>query len=398
LFVLFVVVSLGGLVYLGTLIYQPVHDAIMNWEPGRRDVQQPQLPGSGTAEQPDPGEQAVSTPPPVAVRAGNLRAVYAPPALLADTAAFDEFIAGVAQAGMNAVMVDIKNPDGQVLFASANQNANDWEAVVDNAFDLGELGERLDQEGLSLVVRLSAFRDEIAARGNHDYAVMWQGQDSGTMWLDNFAAMGGRPWLSPHSQGARAYLTDLALEAVEHGAVMVVLDDVQFPPNSLTQDAYFGETGGLSRTQRLAAFAEEFTAALAGVGARGAVYIPAIHLVADEPNVTFFGGPPAEILGEYTVLGALPYQFFASGFESEILQLPDPLEDLAHTITQLLAAVRVQTDTNLIVLIQGGSLPGGAQYTDQQILGQVETLAGLGVEEFIFFAPYVGHYQLMVGG
>ena len=63
LFVLFVVAALGGLVYLGTIIYQPVHNAIMNWEAGRGTVQQPQLPGVGAAEQPDPAESFAPTPP-----------------------------------------------------------------------------------------------------------------------------------------------------------------------------------------------------------------------------------------------------------------------------------------------------------------------------------------------
>jgi len=392
LFVLFVIVALGGLIYLGTLIYPPVHSAIMNWEAGRGVVQQPQLPGGGGAGEPEAPvteQQVVTTSP--AARVGNLRAVYAPPALLADRAAFSAFISGLTDAGLNAVMVDIKNADGQVLFASDNRNANDWEAVVPGAFDLGELSEQLAGEGLSLVVRMSAFRDEIAARGNNDYYVMFEGTEM--RWLDNLPGV-GRPWLNPHSEGARAYLTELALEAVGLGAVMVVLDDVQFPPNSLVQ-ADFGDTGGLGRNARLAAFAEEFTGALAAVGARGAIYMPAINLASDEPNVTFFGGSPAEILSEYTVLGALPFQF-PFGFESESLQLPNPTEDLSATLTQVIRAVGGQVLGSTIVLIQGGSLPGGVQYTDAQIRGQVETLAGLGINEFIFYATYVGHYQ--VGG
>ena len=393
--VIFWAVIVAGLVYLGILIYPPIHSAIMNWESGRGNAALPQLPGTGATE-PGDEQQAVVAPPPV-VRAGNLRAVYAPPALLADEAGFGAFISGLSGAGLNAVMVDIKSADGEVLFASQNQNANDWGAVVEDAFDLAALSEQLAGEGLFLVVRMSAFRDEIAARGQYSYSVLWQGADTGLRWLDNLPGV-GRPWLSPHSEGARAYITELALEAAEAGAVMVVLDDVQFPPNSLTDDAYFGETGGLSRTQRLAAFAQDITETLAREGVRAAIYMPAIELVADQPNITFFGGPPAEILAEHTVLGALPYQFPPLGFESELLQLPDPLDDLSDTLTQVIGAVRGLTDSGLIVLIQGGSLPlGGMHYTDEQIMAQVETLAGLGIEEFIFFATYVGQYQLAIG-
>jgi len=365
---------------------------IMNWGSHSPSVDFP-------FTQPDDAEPAPSdidqiTAPAQGLRGGTLRAIYAPPALVADTAEFNSFLESLSGSGLNAVMVDIKDRNGQVLYTSRNSNANYWEAVIPGAIDLSALNRQLEEHGFSLIVRMSAFRDEIAARGNIDFAVSFRATE--TMWLDNFPNMGGRPWLNPHSEGARQYITDLALEAAELGAVMIVLDDFQFPPNSLTGDAHFGDTGGLTRAARLKDFADELTVTLAGQGARLAIYMPAIA-IASEPNETLHGGPAENIFSEYTVLGALPYQF-PFGFAGEELSLQNPLEDLDYTLGQIIPFVRTRTQSNIIALLQGGSLPGGVQYTHEQIRAQIDTLSRLGVREFIFYAPYVGHYQVAVYG
>ncbi|MCL2579895.1 MAG: putative glycoside hydrolase [Oscillospiraceae bacterium] len=377
----------GGLVYLGVIIYPPIYSAIMSWGESQPVRSQPE-PDPNTyqpAPTPDPDESVSPVRGPV----GAIRAIYAPPALLDNQAAFDAFLDSLPGAGLNAVMVDIKDADGTVLHTSSNENAQSWGAIAENAFDLAALNDALAARGLHLVARLSAFRDERAARANPDYAVTFR--EPGTTWLDNFPTAGGRPWLNPHSAGARQYITDLVVEAARMGAVMVVLDDFIFPPNSLTPDAYFGDTQNLSRGARLRGFAQTLTETLAGEGARMAIYLPAGAFA--QPNDTLYGGPASEILASHLVLGALPYQF-PGGIWSEGLTIQNPLESLENTVAQIVMAARGQTDAELMVLLQGGSLPDGVQYTTEQIMAQVDRLSTLGVEEFVFYAAQAGQYQM----
>ena len=384
LFVFLTVAIVGGLVYLGVIIYPPIHTAIMSWgenRPARQAEPEAILPQETQGEE-EP--QSFRGP------AGALRAVYLPPALIADPAALDAFLETLPGAGLNAVMVDIKDSEGNLLYTTQNANAIAWEAVSPDAFDLAQLGERLSARGIHLVTRMSAFRDERAARGNLEYAVTFRGP--GTTWLDNFPTAGGRPWLNPHSAGARQYITDLAVEAARMGAVLVVVDDFSFPPNSLTEDAYFGDTGGLSRAERLREFAAALSGAVEGEGARLAVYLPGGAFAG--PNNTLFGGPAGEVFAQgHLVLGALPYQF-PEGVWSDGLTIPNPLESLENTVAQIVMAARAQSQAELIVLLQGGSLPGGAAYTGEQIAAQADRLSALGIEEFIFYAPVAGQYQL----
>ena len=385
IFVIFMIAIVGGLVYLGMIIYPPIHDAIMNWRTYSATVDPtPPIIVLDPTNGEEPDETPEPEPPPRP--AEYLRAIYAPPELVSDPSAFDAFLDTLPGADLNAVMIDIKNAQGQVLHTSQVPNAVAWDAVVPGAIDLAELNQRLADRNLALIVRMSAFGDETAAIGNANYAVRANSAD-GPRWLD----WNNRRWLNPHSEGARQYLTDLALEAVELGAVMVVLDELRFPPNSETI-AVFPGADGLTRAQRLRQFADELTATLSEHEARLAIYMPSVAL-ASPPNTTLFGGPAADILSEHTMLGALPYQFPA-WFASEDLALPNPLEDLDYTIERIIAHAREQTDSQLIVLLQGGSLPEGAQYTDEQIMAQIDTLTRLGVREFVLFSPEVWQYQL----
>ena len=385
LYALLLVVLIVGLVGLGMIIYQPIHDAIMSWVT-REPPPPPTLP------EPDPNGEVIEQPEPEPVRwvPDELRAIYAPPELVGNASAFNAFLDSLPAAGLNAVMIDIKDRGGQLLHTSQNANAIAWNAIDPYAFDLSELSGRLEERGLVLIARMPAFRSRLAALGNPDYAVRF-GEAEGMMWLDNEPGI-GVPWLNPHSQGARQYITDLAVEAAEMGAVMVVLDYFQFPPHSLMEWAFFRYADGVSRTDRLRQFADELNTTFEGLDARLAIHMQSIAL-ASEPNMTFYGGPAQDILSEYTLLSALPYQFF-TWFSHGDFVLHHPLEDLDYTLTKIVTHAQQVTDSHLIVLLQGGSLPDGAQYTDEEIRAQVERLSGLGVREFVFFAPDAGQYQI----
>ena len=374
LFVLFMIIGFVALVLFGFLIYEPVSNAIMNWgESGTGILPSLPFPGSGEGETPpeaqQPEEGGLSA---AAVGGGGLRGVWAPSGLVQNPQAFEQFVASLPGAGLNAVMVDIKDGGGNILFESGDSDAIAFGAVVEDAFDLAALTARLADDGIYLIARMGAFSDEVAARGDTNLAVAFQ--QPGMLWLDNYAAAGGRPWLNPNSPDARDYLTRLAVEATRLGASLVVVDDLRFPPNSLA-NAHFGDMAG-GRVGVLSGFVDEITAAVEQAGGRLAVYMPAIFLADDTPNQTFFGGWPGDILGNTTVLGALPQQFPAGGFSSENLTLEAPAQDTMGTLSQIAEFGLEHLEGELILLIGGG-----ADY----ITPQAELLLSLGIEEFILF-------------
>lgn len=389
LFVVLVVLAVFGLGYLGFVSYTPIYNAIMNrTQASSQTSPPPQVPEASIPEEP---EEAPPPEPEPAVPE-KFRAIYLPAALLKDNAALNSFLEGLKDTSLNAVMVDIKDKSGQVLFASQNQQANKWQAVAPDAIDLSALAARLEEQGLSLLVRMSAFRDEMAAREDKQLAVNYRAY--GTLWLDNFQHLGGKPWLNPYSAGAQQYLLDLALEAVDCGARLVVLDDFCFPPNSMTGDAFFGDTQGVSRADVLKSFAQKFEETLSQKEARGAVYLTGAAL-AGGPNPTLYGGEAADIAAGRVLLGALPYQFSAEGFTSGKLTLRQPLQDPADTVKQVAnLALQELGDREVIALIQGGVEPQGVSYTAQQIVDQIKALEELGLEEYVLYCTDYKAYLL----
>ncbi len=378
-----------GLGYLGFLSYTPIYNAIMNRNQASSQPSLPPQPSEPSAPS-QPEEAAPQAPEPSVPE--KFQAVYLPTALLKDTAALDAFLEELKGTSLNGVMVDIKDKSGQVLFATQNEQAQKWQAVAPDAIDLSAFAARLEEQGLALLVRMSAFRDETAARANKELAVNYRAY--GTLWLDNFQHQGGKPWLNPYSAGAQQYLLDLALEAVDCGAQLVVLDDFCFPPNSLTGDAFFGDVQGLSRTEVLATFAQRLEEAVAQKDAKSAVYLTGVALAGD-PNPTIYGGAAADIAAHRVLLGALPYQFSADGYVSQKLTLRQPLKDPADTVKQVAAlALQELGEREVIALIQGGREPQGTAYTPQQIADQVNALEELGLEEFILYCTDYTAYWL----
>lgn len=317
-FVVFLVVLVAALVFLGTIIYQPVSNFIMslgNWEPV---VMEPSYPPesiglSGVESLPDTVSEAEQQiPKPV----HGVQAVYLPYSIANNNTDLDSFIEKAAQTG-NAVMVDIKDSQGQVLFNTTNEYAVQWEGVIANPVDLRALSQKLKDKNLHLVVRMSLFSDPIAARGHRETnAILYQG--SYTLWLDNTPDNGGKPWTHPYSDEVLQYNIQLASEAVDAGAALVVLDNVQFP-NDVTNSATFGDTGGVSRSDAMSAFVAAMQSALEAKGARTAVYLPASAVINPEsvPD-TRYGGSATAILGSSVILG-LQESSSAPGVLSEAL-------------------------------------------------------------------------------
>lgn len=389
LFIIMMLVLAGGLVYVGVILYNPIYNMIMesvNRPPASTDED------STTYDEEGEEDEAAAATAQKPQLATGLKAAYASQSLVANQAAFDSLLDELP-GNVNSVMIDIKDRNGQVLFRSTNQNANDWEAIAPGAEDLSAINQKLKDKGLSLIVRMSTFRDDTAARGNVEIAVCYR--SAGTRWLDNFPTAGGKAWLNPYSAGAQEYITSLALEAVAMGAVLVVFDDFNFPPTSLSADAFFGaESAGISRDKCLADFAAVLDETLAEQGARAAIYLN-VSAIASPVNMTLYNAPAEKILGSAVVLGALPNQFPADGFYSENLTIQRPLDDPADTVRQAVGfALGRLGGKDTIVLALGGSETNAANYSPQQLKAQLDVLEDLGIEEYIL---YVSDSRYTVG-
>ena len=153
----------------------------------------------------------------------------------------------LAGQGVNYAMVTLKDSSGYVTYASGVANAA--RSIAATTIDASATAAALKANGITPVACICAFRDPIACYTDREMAIRYTGSDY--LWLDAAADAGGKPWLSPYSDMACAYIGDLIEEAYSMGYEQVILSAVQFPSYvSAKQD--FGDTAGRDRAAQLA--------------------------------------------------------------------------------------------------------------------------------------------------
>lgn len=155
-------------------------------------------------------------------------AKYISPDVLKDDDKLTEFINSAVAGGINSALIEVKDIAGSVLYISELAKVNEAKAVSLSAVDLKPVLEKLKQNGIKTIALMSAFEDSIASHKFRDIAVSYT-ENSSWLWYDNSPDSGGKPWLNANSEGAQAYVLDIALECADIGFDAIVMHKVQFP-------------------------------------------------------------------------------------------------------------------------------------------------------------------------
>jgi len=388
LVVILVIAVLAGLGFLGTVIYEPVYDFIMNI--GRQDISAVSEP----VEPEEPEDNTVLEPEdePAASLHENMKAVYIPHEIVSGQGSLDEFLSGLDGTEINAVMIDVKNDDGEILYTSKNEAAAEFQAVAPTAVDLQALSSRLGRDGYLLVARMSVFRDPLAAgRGHRAYAIGYRGAPS-ALWLDNAADAGGRPWLNPYSMHAQDYIDFLADEITSQGVGMLVLENLRFPDNSATYAVFNEEETdpSQSRAEILRDTLARITEICRRNDARIAVFYTALEPVLSEGEQNRYGGPVLQVATGTLLLDVRP-ALFGADYPQSGLEITDPLQNPAEAVAAALTYVKsgALPDTQIIPYLQGGNAErfnAEHLYGKEQVDAQIKAAGDLGFDEYFLFS------------
>lgn len=254
------------------------------------DVSVPPVSRPADASSQDSSQPADPSEPNTPAAGGALKAFYLPTAQLADSAKLSAALSAAKAAGLNAVVFDLKDSEGNLLYASATELAQQAQSAGSGALTLDALKAAFDQigaQGMAPVPRLYAFQDHVAPRQLSAAKITLPDQPTWT-WYDGDPKNGGRPWLNPYSPVAHRYITDMIKELKTLGASTVLLDGVQFPKR--TSGASFGNTeyASQSKAEVLATFIASANTAMDG----GRVILSAPGLAALGTDTTVYGGNP----------------------------------------------------------------------------------------------------------
>jgi hypothetical protein len=158
-----------------------------------------------------------------------------------------DLIAVAKRTEVNALVIDVKDDRGYVLYRSSVPLAHAIGADTVLPMPAARLRAMLDTmraNGIHPIARIVVAKDPLLASARREWAV--RRSKDGTPWLDKK----GNPWLDPHQPGVWSYAADLAVEAVRLGFAEVQFDYVRFPDEPrLLREAVFPLAKGRAREE-----------------------------------------------------------------------------------------------------------------------------------------------------
>lgn len=206
----------------------------------------------------------------------------------------------LAEKGVTHVVVQLKDSEGTVWYASAVENAA--RSLSETPIDAAAAAKAIRDAGMTPVAGVCAYRDPLSPYADKSMAVQYAGEE-GVLWLDNSPTNNGKPWLNPYSETARGYVQAIALETVELGFEQVLFTDMTLPDVRSTSSADFGNTTGLEPGVLFTQTVETLQNALAEKGAECWFAYPAASVTGEDLRLT---GAAVSTFGINNLLVLLP--------------------------------------------------------------------------------------------
>lgn len=159
----------------------------------------------------------------VALEPFHARALYAPAGVFETPGRLDEMLELVEATEVNALVIDVKETDGRLYYATDLETAAEVGAVRETPIlDLAELLPMLRERGIYTIARMVVMKDNTVTAARPELAVRNVVTDQ--PWRDNL----GGAWLDPSAPGVAEYVASIAADLADQGFDEVQLDYVRF--------------------------------------------------------------------------------------------------------------------------------------------------------------------------
>lgn len=142
---------------------------------------------------------------------------------------------------INGAVIDIKDWSGYIAYDTVVAEATEYGAKSVRIKNIDSLVQRLHQEGIYLIARITVFQDPVLARARPDLAVQSESGMS-SLWLDN----AGLAWIDPAAKESWDYNIAVAKEAVALGFDEINFDYIRFPSDGNLRDMSFPSWDGIT--------------------------------------------------------------------------------------------------------------------------------------------------------
>jgi hypothetical protein len=185
-------------------------------------------------------------PPPVRsqlqIRPVDVKAIYLTSWSAATPGRLAWAVSLIKRSELNAVVIDIKDYTGKVVFVSADPLI----AAVGSSIprlNLADIVRRLHEDNIYVIVRIAAFQDQHLVAVRPDLAVR---DSAGRIWRDRK----GLGWVDPASAEVWRYLVAVAREAAAAGVDELNFDYIRFPSDGTLTGIRYPVFDDRTRTRR----------------------------------------------------------------------------------------------------------------------------------------------------
>ena len=136
------------------------------------------------------------------------------------------------------IEVPLKVSGGDIYYGSNNYYATSA-GLIQSYTKLSEIVSTISNAGYKPVATVSTFNDNTLPNYFRDMSYLTV--EDGSQWIDNDIEAGGKPWMSPFSETAVSYNSDIVEEIAQAGFAKVVCYDFIFPDFRQSDVEYLGE-------------------------------------------------------------------------------------------------------------------------------------------------------------
>jgi hypothetical protein len=251
----------------------------------------------------------------------EIRGVHVTMGLASIDGKLEEYVE-LADEGLTAIELDVKDEDGQVGFAVRSVPLAKRIGAAQSFYSAREAARLVHSKGLYLIGRVVVFEDPILARGRPDLAVR---RSDGSVWLDS----AGLGWANPYDKRVWDYNIAIAAAAAKNGFDEIMFDYVRFPSDGDVENAVYGRTRGLAKNDAVPAFLQYAARRLEPLGVRVSAAVFGLSAARDMG----IGQIPRRIAKHVHAIYAMTYP---SLFGSGELGLADPSAAPGATVSRAL--------------------------------------------------------------
>ena len=313
----------------------------------------------------------------------------------AGSAGMEDLIGLVDETELNAMVIDVKNDEGNVTFRLTNEEItqnipvldqiSEMQAGVRYIRDIQALMQELKDHNIYTIARIVCFKDPILAAARPELALT---KPDGKPVTD----ANGLAWVNPYRQEVWEYLTELAEMAADLGFDEIQYDYVRFPVGSDANAADYGvDMEAYPKRQAIQDF-------LAYAGDRlhekGCVVTADVFgtIIGSETDVQTVGQDYAALGQTVDAISPMVYpSHYANGVFG--LKIPDanPYETVFAAMQGSVEELQEIPETERAVVrpwLQAFTatwVPGHISYNGTQIREQIQAVYDAGYEEWILW-------------